>query len=106
MSPIWQLYIIRCATGELYTGVTTNVARRFDEHQCGGARAAKYLRGRGPLTLVYQENVGSRGDALRRELAVKKLSKAAKEALISPVAPGNPAPGKLSNPKKAVEVFG
>ncbi|QRH01991.1 GIY-YIG nuclease family protein [Shewanella litorisediminis] len=105
MSPIWQLYVIRCAGGELYTGITTDVARRFDEHQHGGPRAAKYLRGRGPLTLVYQESVGSRGDALRRELAVKKLTKAAKEALISSSASGNPARQTLSKSKKAVEVF-
>ncbi|MBT1446109.1 GIY-YIG nuclease family protein [Shewanella sp. JM162201] len=83
MSQQWQLYIIRCGGGELYTGVTTDVARRFSEHSSGGPKAAKYLRGRGPLELVYHELAGGRGDALRRELAVKKLNKAAKEALIA-----------------------
>ncbi len=82
MSDGWNLYIIRCSGGELYTGVTTDVPRRLAEHQSGGPKAAKYLRGRGPLALVYQEYVGSRGDALRRELVVKKLSKAAKEVMI------------------------
>lgn len=79
---IWYLYLVRCANGHLYTGVTTDVARRFSEHQTGGAKSAKYLRGKGPLTLMYQEWVGSQGDALRREMAVKKLSRAQKLALI------------------------
>lgn len=81
----WYLYLIRCANGHLYTGITTDVARRFNEHQSGGAKAAKFLRGKGPLTLMYQETVGSRGDALRREIAVKKLSRAQKLALIESV---------------------
>ncbi|MCU8004076.1 MAG: GIY-YIG nuclease family protein [Shewanella sp.] len=79
---LWYLYLVRCANGHLYTGVTTNVARRFSEHQSGGIKSAKYLRGKGPLTLMYQEQVGSHGDALRREIAVKKLSRAQKLALI------------------------
>lgn len=78
----WYLYLIRCANGHLYTGITTDVARRFNEHQSSSPKAAKYLRGKGPLTLMYQEMVGSRGDALRREIAVKKLSRAQKLALI------------------------
>ncbi|MCH1930452.1 GIY-YIG nuclease family protein [Shewanella sp. A25] len=79
---LWYLYLIRCANGHLYAGITTDVARRFNEHQSGGAKAAKFLRGKGPLTLMYQELVGSYGDALRREIAVKKLSRAKKLALI------------------------
>ena len=81
-SSLWYLYLVRCANGHLYTGVTTNVARRFSEHQSGGIKSAKYLRGKGPLTLMYQEQVGSHGDALRREIAVKKLSRSQKLALI------------------------
>lgn len=81
-SSLWYLYLVRCANGHLYTGVTTDVARRFSEHQSGGIKSAKYLRGKGPLTLMYQEQVGSHGDALRREIAVKKLSRAQKLALI------------------------
>ncbi|MEL4390429.1 GIY-YIG nuclease family protein [Shewanella xiamenensis] len=79
----WYLYLIRCANGHLYTGITTDVARRFNEHQSSSPKAAKYLRGKGPLTLMYQETVGSRGDALRREIAVKKLSRSQKLALIA-----------------------
>ena len=84
-SSLWYLYLVRCANGHLYTGVTTNVARRFSEHQSGGIKSAKYLRGKGPLTLMYQEQVGSHGDALRREIAVKKLSRSQKLALIESV---------------------
>lgn len=84
-SSLWYLYLVRCANGHLYTGVTTDVARRFSEHQSGGIKSAKYLRGKGPLTLMYQEQVGSHGDALRREIAVKKLSRAQKLVLIESV---------------------
>ncbi|MGI1987044.1 GIY-YIG nuclease family protein [Shewanella glacialipiscicola] len=80
---LWYLYLVRCANGHLYTGVTTDVARRFSEHQSGSAKSAKYLRGKGPLTLMYQEMVGCQGDALRREIAVKKLSRVKKLALIA-----------------------
>ncbi|MGE6453976.1 GIY-YIG nuclease family protein [Shewanella baltica] len=84
-SSLWYLYLVRCANGHLYTGVTTDVARRFSEHQSGGIKSAKYLRGKGPLTLMYQEQVGRHGDALRREIAVKKLSRAQKLVLIESV---------------------
>lgn len=84
-SSLWYLYLVRCANGHLYTGVTTDVARRFSEHQSSGIKSAKYLRGKGPLTLMYQEQVGSHGDALRREIAVKKLSRSQKLALIESV---------------------
>ncbi|MEL4252248.1 GIY-YIG nuclease family protein [Shewanella xiamenensis] len=78
----WYLYLIRCANGHLYTGITTDVARRFNEHQSSSPKAAKYLRGKGPLTLMYQEQVGTRSDALKREIAVKKLSRSQKLRLI------------------------
>ncbi|MGW7677657.1 GIY-YIG nuclease family protein [Shewanella sp. S23-S33] len=84
-SSLWYLYLVRCANGHLYTGVTTDVTRRFSEHQSGGIKSAKYLRGKGPLTLMYQEQVGTRSDALKREIAVKKLSRAQKLALIESV---------------------
>ncbi|TCN77321.1 putative GIY-YIG superfamily endonuclease [Shewanella fodinae] len=79
----WSLYIIRCRDGELYTGVTTDVNRRFAEHQGGGPKAAKYLRGKSPLQLIYQELVGSRSEALKREIQVKKLSRQQKLALLN-----------------------
>ena len=78
----WYLYLIRCRDGSLYTGIATDVARRFAEHQGKGDTGAKYLRGRGPLTLVFQKKLGSRSLALKVESRVKKLSKARKEKLI------------------------
>ena len=78
----WHLYLVRCRDGSLYTGIATNVARRFAEHQGKGDAGAKYLRGRGPLMLVFQKKLGSRSLALSVESKVKKLSKARKEVLI------------------------
>ena len=78
----WHLYVVRCHDGSLYTGITTNVARRFAEHQGSGDTGAKYLRGRGPLMLVFQKKLGSRSLALWVESKVKKLSKARKEELM------------------------
>ncbi|WFF43204.1 GIY-YIG nuclease family protein [Salinicola endophyticus] len=72
----WYLYLIETAAGALYTGITTDVARRFAEHSRGkGARA---LRGRGPLTLRHVERVGSQSEALKREAAIKRLGAAQK----------------------------
>jgi putative endonuclease len=77
---VWHLYLVRCGDGSLYTGVTTDVARRFAEHAAG--TGASYLRGRGPLALVFQKRLGSRGLALAVEYRVKKLPKARKEELV------------------------
>ena len=79
----WHLYLVRCHDGSLYTGITTNVARRFVEHQENYDAGAKYLRGRGPLKLVFQKKLGGRSLALSVESKVKKLSKTRKEELIS-----------------------
>ena len=78
----WYLYLIRCRDGSLYTGITTDVARRVAEHRGKGAGGAKYLKGRGPLELALRKKVGSRSLALRVEQKVKKLPKARKEKLI------------------------
>jgi putative endonuclease len=78
----WFLYIIKCANGHLYTGITTDVARRFSEHQSSGPLAAKYLKGKGPLTLVYQESLSCRSSATKREIEVKKLPRLKKLDLI------------------------
>ena len=76
----YWLYILRCGDGTLYTGTTDDVARRLAVHQSG--KGAKYTRGRGPLTLAYQEACADKSAALRREIAVKKLPLAEKLALI------------------------
>ena len=81
--PDWYLYLVRCRDGSLYTGITTDVARRFAEHRENRGAGAKYLRGRGPLRLVFEKKLGGRSLALGVESKVKKLSKAKKEALVS-----------------------
>jgi len=77
----WHLYLIRLDNGHLYTGITTDVARRFGEHKNG--RGAKFLRGREGLKLVYSSAIGNRSSALKIEAAVKNLPKRRKEALIN-----------------------
>lgn len=78
----WYLYIIRCRDGTLYTGISTDVDRRIAEHREGRDAGSKYLKGRGPLTLLFQKRLGSRSLALKVENTVKKLSKANKEKLV------------------------
>jgi putative endonuclease len=78
----WYLYLVKCRDGSLYTGITTDVARRFAEHGENNVTGAKYLRGRGPLTLVFQRKLGGRSLALGVENRVKKLSKVRKEELV------------------------
>ena len=79
---MWHLYLIRTKLGHLYTGITQDVQRRFKEHQEGGVKAAKALKGKRPLKLVYQEEIGSHSLALKTEAAVKKWSKEKKESLV------------------------
>ncbi|MBR9729339.1 GIY-YIG nuclease family protein [Shewanella intestini] len=78
----WFVYMIKCANGHLYTGITTDVARRFNEHQLGGKKGAKYLKGKGPLTLVYKERQHDRSVATKRELAIKKMTREQKLGMI------------------------
>ncbi len=80
--PKYSLYIVQCADGTLYTGIASDVARRLKEH-AGSPRGARYLRGRGPLELVFSEPVGSRSRAQRLEACVKKLSRVDKLGLIA-----------------------
>lgn len=76
----WKLYILRCGDGSLYCGITTDVAARLETHRSG--RGAKYTRGRGPLELVYTEECADHSAALKREYAVKRLTRQQKEELI------------------------
>jgi putative endonuclease len=75
----WTVYLARCRDGTLYTGVTTDLTRRLAEHNtgCGGA----YTRSRLPVVLVYREEARDRSVALRREYAIKRLSRSQKERL-------------------------
>ena len=77
---MWYLYILRCRDDTLYTGITNNVAARLLAHASG--RGAKYTRGRGPLELVYQEELESYSAALKREYQVKQLTRAQKLHMI------------------------
>jgi len=76
----WFVYIIRASDGRLYTGITTDVARRFDEHS-GTNRGARFFRGRRPVEIVYTELQPDRSSALRREAEIKKLTRKQKLGL-------------------------
>lgn len=71
MDKTWKLYMLRCGDGTLYTGITTDIDRRLEEHRSG--KGAKYTRGRSPLELVYCEECGDKSTALKRELEIKAL---------------------------------
>jgi len=79
----WFLYMIRTAAGQLYTGISTDPARRLRQHKGELRGGAKALRGKGPLTLVYQQAMADRAEASKAEYQLKQLSKAAKEQRIS-----------------------
>jgi len=79
----WFVYLLRCADNSLYTGITTDVQRRFSEHQAQGRLTARYLRGRGPLELACHFEAGNRSDALQIEYRIKQLSVADKRRLIT-----------------------
>ena len=69
----WIVYILQCGDGTLYTGITNDLERRMTEHEAG--QGAKYTRGRGPFQLVYREACEGRGQASRREMEIKGLSR-------------------------------
>lgn len=79
--PQWSLYLIRTRYNHLYCGITTDVERRFHEH-CHTKQGARALKGKAPLTLVFQQTIGSKSLALTLEARVKRLRKADKEALV------------------------
>lgn len=78
--PKWSVYIVECSDGTLYTGVTTELERRINKHNDG--TAAKYTRHRRPVKLVYSEPANNRSAALKRELAIKRLTTDRKRELI------------------------
>ena len=87
MEKLWTVYILECADGTLYTGITDDLERRLRAHSEG--RGAKYTRGRGPLKLRYLERVPDKSSALKRECALKRLRRQEKLALISENAKNN-----------------
>lgn len=76
----WQLYLLRCGDGTLYTGIALDAEKRLLMHRRG--KGAKYTRGRGPLELVYIETCPTHSDALRRELEIKAMTREQKQTLI------------------------
>ena len=80
MDNTWKLYILRCGDGTLYTGIATDVDKRFAQHAAG--KGAKYTRGRGPLELVYREECGDHSTALKRELEIKAMKREEKLKMI------------------------
>ena len=98
----YWVYILRCADGTLYTGITNDVPRRLAAHNSG--RGAKYTRGRGPVELVYREACGEKSAALRREAAVKRLSREEKLRLLGGRVPGwGGVCGRKSRPDSCME---
>lgn len=89
----WQVYLLRCADGSLYTGVSSDVQRRLSQHNGERAGGPKYTRGRRPVKLLWSEAAASRAQAQQREAQIKKLPRQAKLALLCPVpgcVPGRP----------------
>jgi len=78
----WNVYIVSCSDGSLYTGTATDVSRRVAEHNSNDVLAAKYTRGRRPVMLVYQEKCDTRSAACKREYEIKQMGKQEKLMLI------------------------
>jgi putative endonuclease len=77
---LWEVYMVRCRTGEFYTGCTVDLERRVRQHNNGSG--SKFTRSRRPVVLVYRETCGSRSIALKRESQIKKMKRAQKARLI------------------------
>lgn len=77
------VYIVECADGSYYTGYTTDIQRRLNEHNYSFTRGAKYTRSRRPVKLVYSEEHPTRSQALKRENSIKKLSRKKKLLIIN-----------------------
>jgi len=78
----YYFYMVRCADDSLYSGITTDLKRRIEEHNSTGKKGAKYLRAKKPVKLVYSKKFKDRNSALVREAEIKKLPKPQKERLI------------------------
>ena len=85
---IWHVYIVCCKDNSLYTGITTDILRRIDEHN-SRKNGARYTRTRRPVELVYIEQVSSRAIAARREHQIKKMTPVGKKQLIKTCRPLN-----------------
>ncbi|WP_460588802.1 GIY-YIG nuclease family protein [Haliea atlantica] len=90
----WWVYLLRCADGSLYAGVTTDLERRLAQHNGQRPGGPRFTRGRRPVALCWYEPAADRSAAQRREAAIKRLSRTAKLALVS--RPGLPVPAAVS----------
>ena len=81
----WNVYMVRCLDGSLYTGIAKDVSRRVSEHNSDDTLAANYTRSRRPVILVYQERRRTRSSASKREYAIKQMSRHEKLKLIDAV---------------------
>jgi putative endonuclease len=90
----WSVYLLRCADGTLYCGITNDITRRLGAHARGGV---KYTRGRLPVKLAHLEPAADRGQALRREAALKRLPRSQKLRLVSAAETRKTAPATCTN---------
>lgn len=82
MNKQWYVYMIQCSDGSLYTGITIDLERRVREHN-EGKKGAKAVKGKRPVKLVYQEALGTKSEALKKEYAIKNIKREEKINLIS-----------------------
>lgn len=83
MADEWQVYLLECADGTLYTGVARDLARRLLQHNGERPGGPKYTRGRRPVTVLWSASAANRSEAQQREAAIKKLSRSDKLKLLS-----------------------
>ena len=93
----WNVYIVRCSDGSLYTGITNDLAARVDRHNSG--KGARYTRSRRPVTLVWKRRAKDKSAALKREAALKRLSRTEKLTLLQ--AEARPAASPRRRPSSA-----
>lgn len=79
----WYVYMLRCRDNTLYSGITTDVKRRVEEHNFDNKKGAKYTKPRRPVTLVYKKRCPDRSKAASEEAALKQLTKTEKEKLVN-----------------------
>ena len=78
----WKVYMLQCADNSLYSGITTDIKRRLEEHNTNNKKGARYTRARRPVSLVYQEHCDNRSQASCREYQLKKLTRTEKLKLV------------------------
>tara|TARA_B100000579_G_scaffold412303_1_gene403936 strand:- start:566 stop:826 length:261 start_codon:yes stop_codon:yes gene_type:complete len=79
----WEVYILECSDGTLYTGISNNLPSRIEKHNSG--KGAKYTKNRIPVALVYKETLKNKSESLKREIEIKRLSRSQKLDLIDSI---------------------